>query len=80
MMRTDQLSAGGALMAAPNQVPAAPVPHHEAMGAAAHAAMRHLGATGMQHASANPMDFALVNAQNQDFAPRAYAGKPGNQG
>lgn len=64
---------------APVQAPA-PVPHHVAMGQAASSAMQHLSSTGMQQAISDVSSFANVNAQQQDFTPRAYAPKPEPQG
>lgn len=65
--------------AAAKPVPAATT-HHGMMGQAAHAAMKHLGSSGMQSASANPLDFGTVQSQHEDWTPRAYVAKPNPKG
>lgn len=54
--------------------------HHVAMGQAAMAAMQHLGTTGGQQAVGDVSSFANVNAQHEDFTPRAYPTKSTDQG
>jgi len=56
--------------------------HHQSMGMAAHAAMQHLTATGMQSAAADPMNFSVPGSPSvhEDFTPRAYTRKPNPQG
>lgn len=55
--------------------------HHQSMGMAAHAAMQHLTASGVQHAAADPMLFTPgAPSVHEDFTPRVYRRKPNPQG
>lgn len=85
VMRSDSFPAGGALVGRPHNARGsdmakktpAPASHAEAVGGAAHAAMRQLSATGVQSVHVDP---ALSFAELQDEGPtardpRTYPGK-----
>ena len=79
-LRTDQLTSSLPEKGQPMAKKATdPTPYHVDMGTAAHAAMQSLSASGTQRA-VGVMDYANVNAQQEDHTPRVYATKPNPKG
>ena len=79
-LRTDQLTSSLPEKGRPMKNKTAdPKPYHVDMGMAAHAAMQTLGMSGTQRA-VGVMDYANVNAQQEDHTPRVYATKPNPKG